>query len=151
MSCNGMSTFAPANDSAAKSRSVSPRVSGSRLMSTLLPCTTVKPIDSGASVPISTWPPRMGSSTCITRFLSASDQRGLARRGGGFAEAMDGAVELAAEDGAVEGEGLFGGAGEVEVDADSGHVTALVDWVTEPLPKHSYELVLRLPGVPQRK
>jgi len=56
--------------------SVSARVSGSRLIVTVFPDVRVKPIDFGASVPISTWPARIGSSMCITSFLSASGVAG---------------------------------------------------------------------------
>jgi len=51
----------------ASARIVTPALTG-----TLLPGVTVKPMDSGASVPISMCPPRIGSSTCMTRLPSAS-------------------------------------------------------------------------------
>lgn len=72
----------PPGESALNRRSVSARVSGSRLMYTRLPDVTVKPIDSGASVPISTWPSRMGSATCMTRLWSASASGGWPGKGG---------------------------------------------------------------------
>ena len=72
----------PPSASAPNSRSVSARVSGSRLMKTLLPGAMLKPIDSGASVPISTCPPRIASSTCITRLRSASATGGWPGLGG---------------------------------------------------------------------
>ena len=58
-------------------RSVSARVSGSKLMLKLLPKVSFCPIDSSASVPISRCPPRMGSATCMISFFSASLSVGI--------------------------------------------------------------------------
>src|ERR1035441_4192817 len=111
----------PPSDRSLNSRSVSERSSSLRLIVIELPRRRSWPSDSSMSVPMMTWPARIGSSTCMTISFSASDSSGWRGEGGHVAHPGDRREELGAEHRLVEVERLLGVPHEVEVGADSGH------------------------------
>ena len=86
----------------------------------LFPTRSSWPIDATMSVPISTWPARIGSSTCPTRFCSCvGERRALCARH--LAHPHDRHEVVRVEHGAVELERRLGVAHEVEVGAHPCH------------------------------
>ena len=71
--------FRPPSDRAPCRRSASSLLSTSRQRVVLLPMRVCWPIDRSMSVAISTWPPVIGSSACITRFCSSGQRPGRRR------------------------------------------------------------------------